>query len=205
MLTAKLMRILGLGALVLTSASCGDVARTGRAPVYLVIDRLEGSAGGREQGEPSGTLRSDVQTLIVESPCSEESPCPSVFNDSGIVALRIVPKDIGVVAPSANNEVTIRRYRVVYTRADGRNTPGVDVPSGFEGGLTGTVPASGGVELGFELVRHVAKEQAPLAQLISSPRIITTTAEVTFYGEDRVGNDISVTGSILIEFGNFGD
>jgi len=28
---------------------------------------------------------------------------------------------------------------------------------------------------------------------------------VTFYGTDRVGNDISVTGSIQVDFGNFGD
>ncbi len=29
--------------------------------------------------------------------------------------------------------------------------------------------------------------------------------DVTFYGQDQVGNEINVTGSILIEFGNFGD
>jgi hypothetical protein len=28
---------------------------------------------------------------------------------------------------------------------------------------------------------------------------------VTFYGKDRVGNDVSVTGQIQINFGNFGD
>ena len=49
-----------------------------------------------------------------------------------------------------------------YIRADGRNTPGVDVPYGFDGALTATV--SGSTTVGFELVRHIAKEEAPLAR-----------------------------------------
>jgi hypothetical protein len=54
-------------------------------------------------------------------------------------------------------------------------------------------------------VRHVAKKEAPLVQLVDNGQIITTIAEVTFYGQDLVGNDISVTGTIQIDFGNFGD
>ena len=30
-------------------------------------------------------------------------------------------------------------------------------------------------------------------------------AKVTFYGTDQTGNDVSVTGTIQIDFGNFGD
>ncbi len=72
------------------------------------------------------------------------------------------PKDIGpptgtAPSPSPNNEVTINRYRVVFRRSDGRNTPGVDVPYGFDGAATGTIPSGGTLTLGFEIVRHVAK------------------------------------------------
>jgi hypothetical protein len=28
---------------------------------------------------------------------------------------------------------------------------------------------------------------------------------VTFYGQDRTGNNVTVTGQIQIDFGNFGD
>jgi hypothetical protein len=101
--------------------------------------------------------------------------------------------------------VTITRVHVEYVRADGRNTPGVDVPYPFDGATTGTVPASGTVTLGFELVRNTAKMESPLVQLKSSGIIITTVANCTFYGKDQVGNDISATGSIQIDFGNFGD
>lgn len=206
MVKRNITRALALGGVIAASVSCGDVARTGRGPVYLVIDILQGQAGGREAGEFGGTLFSDVETLITEpEPCSPERPCRTVFSDSGQVQLRLAPKDIGTVGPTTNNEVTIRRYRVTYRRADGRNTPGVDVPYGFDGAFTGTVPSSGNATFTFEIVRHAAKKESPLIQLVTSPSVMATIAEVTFYGEDRVGNDVTASGSILIEFGNFGD
>ncbi len=184
-----------LAALGLVTASCGDVARSGRAPVFLVIDRLEGSSG------PTGTMSTTVQSDVLTS--------GSILNDAGAVTLRLVLKDIGPAgaptSPSSNNAVTINRYRVSYRRADGRNGLGVDVPYGFDGAATGTVPQSGTLKLGFELVRHVAKLESPLVQLVSNPSVITTIADVTFYGQDLVGNEIQATGSIQVDFGNFAD
>ena len=58
---------------------------------------------------------------------------------------------------------------------------------------------------GFEIVRHVAKGETPLVQMIANLNIINAVADVTLYGTDLVGNDVSATGSISIEFGNFGD
>jgi len=195
---------------IASGISCGDVARQGRSPVYLVIERLEASRGGTTAGEFGGTLFSDVLTLVTTpEPCTTESPCAVTFGDSGRVTLRLVLKDLGTptfpTVPTANNEVTINRYRVVYRRADGRNTPGVDVPYPFDGAVTGTVPSAGTAAFAFELVRNVAKQEAPLVQLTTSPTMIASIAELSFYGQDRVGNDINVTGSLLIEFGNFGD
>jgi len=68
-----------------------------------------------------------------------------------------------------------------------------------------TVPASGTATVGFELVRSIAKQESPLVQLITSPNIINTIANVTFFGRDRVGNEVNATGSIQINFGNFGN
>ena len=107
--------------------------------------------------------------------------------------------------PSTNNEVTITRVHVAYRRTDGRNTPGVDVPYAFDTGATATVPASGTVTMGFLLVRNTAKDESPLIQLKNNGVIISTIADVTLYGRDQVGNDISATGSIGVDFGNFGD
>ena len=207
----RLQTIVGLVAALAAGSSCGEVARTGSSPVYLIIDQLTGARGGTTSGTPSGTLASDVITNVTSpEPCSPKTPCPTVFSDSGQAQFRVAPRDVTTsgtpTAPTTNSDVTIRRYRVSYRRADGRNTPGVDVPYGFDGAVTGTVRCCGPQQtFGFELVRNVAKEEPPLVQLISSATIITTIADVTFYGHDQVGNSVNAVGSIQIDFGNFGD
>jgi hypothetical protein len=151
-----------------------------------------------------------VTTLNSADACAPDtSPCRRIFSDGGQVTFRALPKNVTTAgtpaAPTTNSDVTITRYHVSYQRADGRNTQGVDVPYGFDGAFTATVQCCGAIQtFSFELVRHVAKEEPPLVQLIASPSIITTIAEVTFYGRDQVGNDVSVSGTIQIDFGNFG-
>ena len=200
-------RVLAVAALAAGTVSCGDVVRDSRSSVFLVIDSLAGASGrpGGGAGTFVNTLFSDVIFNVTSpDPCSTVRPCPTVFADSGQVSLRLASKDVSL-APTTNNQVTITRYHVSYRRADGRNTPGVDVPFGFDGAVTGTIPPTASLTLGFELVRHVAKEESPLVQLVSNPTIINTIADVSFYGTDQVGNAVSVSGSMSIEFGNFGD
>ncbi len=91
-----------------------------------------------------------------------------------------------------------------FIRADGRNTPGVDVPYPFDGAFTTTVTSQETTAV-FELVRHLAKEEAPLKALTVNNVIISTIAEITFYGHDQTGREVSVTGRISVDFGNFGD
>jgi hypothetical protein len=193
--------------LVGATASCGDVVREGRSPVFLVMDSLAGApGGGHGVGQFTETLLSDVifQNVVTPAPCSATSPCSTVFDDSGQVVLRLVSKDISV-APTSNNTVTITRYHISFRRADGRNAPGTDVPYGWDGAVTATVLPDAKTTISFELVRHVTKEEPPLVQLIVNPSIIHTIAEITFFGTDQVGNAVSVTGNMSIEFGNFGD
>jgi hypothetical protein len=200
-------QIAGVALLVGATASCGDVAREGQSPVYLVINNLEARRGGGNNTTSGNILLSDVITNVTSpAPCTPQTPCPTIFNDFGSATLSLAMKDVtSVVGPTSNNTVTLSRYRVAYRRADGRNTPGVDVPFPFDGAATVTVSPGSTAVVGFEIVRHVAKQESPLAQLQNNPGVITTITEVTFYGTDRVGNDVSVTGSIQIDFGNFGD
>ena len=109
------------------AASCGDVVRSGRAPVFLVIDSVQASRGGPTTGTFTSTLSSDVITLVTTpAPCTTDNPCPTIFGDSGQASLRLSPKDIGPVGapatPSSNNEVTITQIHISYRRTDGRNT-----------------------------------------------------------------------------------
>lgn len=205
----NLSRFLAMVSLFGAATSCGDVVRNGRAPSYLVIDSLAGIRGAVAAGTPTSTLNSDVITNITSPPpCAQDAPCPTIFGDSGQAIMHIALKDLGTAAaPSAATEVnaiTITRYHVDYIRADGRNTPGVDVPYGFDGATTVTV-TTGTTTFGFQLVRVVAKEETPLVQLRSSNSFITAIARVTFYGHDQAGNEVTATGSIQIDFGNYGD
>jgi hypothetical protein len=192
--------------LVAATSACGDVIRQGKSPVLVVVDSFKGAPGGGFGANTfSDTLRSDVIVIKTSpTPCTPAAPCPTIYDDFGRVELHLVPKDF-LIDPTSNNQVTITRYHVAFRRADGRNTPGVDVPFGFDGAVTGTLPPTGTLTLDFELVRHVAKDESPLAQLRVSPNIINTIAEVTFYGTDLVGNAVTAAASMSIEFGNFGD
>ena len=178
------------------TAGCGDVVRQDRSPVTLVIEFLGAASGAASASTFSGTLQSDVVTV--------KNGVSTIFSDSGQVRMRFTMKDV-LTTPSALNAVTINRYRVTFRRSDGRNTPGVDVPYPFDSAVTFTIAPGGVVTQGFELIRHVAKEEAPLMALASSPVIISTVADVTFFGHDQAGNELSVTGSIGVQFGNFAD
>ena len=188
--------LVGLG---LTLTGCGDLQRQGTGSSYLIISEFEGASGAdpEEFGNP---IASDVLTIVDDS--------ATFFNDLGRATFTLGMKDPGgaasPTAPTTANFITITRYRVRYIRADGRNTPGVDVPYPFDAGLTATVGA-GDTEVAFTIVRNTAKIEAPLATLVDSFLLIDTIAEVTFFGRDQTGREVQATGTILITFGNFGD
>jgi hypothetical protein len=196
-------------AILLASASCGKVARTGRSPSFLVIDSLVANSGAKP-GTFSGFLDSDVVTLVKQSINGVDQLVPTIFDDGGKITLRTLLKDAGnpgaQTSPSNLNAVTVDRYRVVFTRADGHNIQGVDVPFAFDGAATATV-TPGPVEVGFEIVRHQAKVEAPLKALanLGGSKFLSTIAQVTFYGHDQAGNEVEVTGSISVNFADFGD
>jgi hypothetical protein len=166
--------------------------RTGRAPVYLSIVSMEASAVG---GTLSANLLSDVATST-----------GTIFNDVGVATIASELKDpTGVLTPIQS--VTITRYRVSFRRADGRNTPGVDVPFGFDGATSVTIAAGSSDDVSFDIVRHASKAEPPLRNLrgLGGQLIISTIAEVTFFGRDQNGNEVTVTGLMDVTFGDFPD
>jgi hypothetical protein len=205
----KLVKCVVVGALVAAASGCGEFTREGRSPAIVVVRSLL-VARGDTPDELTGTLHSDVQVLRTSpAPCSDASPCPTIFNDVAEVEMQLITKDPGVQGIGANpsilNSVTFTRYRVEYRRTDGRNEPGVDVPWGFDSGVTFTVPNDTVVSMNFEIVRHLAKQEAPLRALVDSGNIIAAIARVTFYGRDQAGNEVSAFADVGVDFGNFGD
>lgn len=188
-----------LAAAVTVSASCSDLATAGKSPVYLVIDKMD-AASGDEPNTFVTPLFSDVLFVTEE--------VTSVFNDLGRASIRAELKNtVSPTTPTSVNAITLTRYRVTFRRADGRNTPGVDVPYGFDGAVTRTIQVGAAQDVIFDLVRHQNKEEPPLRNLISHGGLahISTIAEVTFYGHDQAGNEVTIAGSLDVQFGDFGN
>jgi hypothetical protein len=187
-----------IAACVLVSASCGELTRQGTASSYLTIETLE-AASGAEPTEFGGDLASDVETVVDE--------VPTVFADNARVTFALRLKDPGApgapTSPTANNAITVNRYRVQFFRSDGRNLQGVDVPYAFDGAFTVTVSDSASAV--FTLVRIQAKLEPPLAAMVFNGQALSTIAEVTFYGHDQTGREVSATGRIGVNFANWGD
>jgi hypothetical protein len=194
-----LLRLASVLVLTALTASCGDMSRQGTGSSYLIIQELQG-ASGANPSDFGGTVLSDVFTVVDDR--------GTIFNDLARVRFALALKDPGgatsPTVPTQAQWITLNRYHVRYIRADGRNTPGVDVPSGFDSAFTGTV-SNQELTVGFELVRSIAKTQAPLGALRTDPALITTIPEITFYGRDQTGREVSVVGQIGINFGNFAD
>ena len=190
-----------IAGLVLLSVACGDMTRQGTSPAYLQVTNLDAASGAEPEGFDN-VLSSDVITVV-----DEDTGQTTIYEDTGRVTFTLALKDPGSAgnpaSPSVANAITINRYRVRYIRSDGRNTPGVDVPYPFDGAFTVTVSSTG--QATFSLVRAQAKAEAPLSALAGNGVIISTIAEVTFYGYDQTGREVIATGNIGVNFANWGD
>jgi hypothetical protein len=192
------VKLAGAVMLAVFSTSCGEMARQGQASSYLIISAIE-AASGAESQTFSTVLNSDVVTVVDD--------VPTIYADLGRARFLLGLKDPGGTGspaqPTPNNFITINRYHVKYIRADGRNTQGVDVPYEFDGAATITV--GGEAEIVFTLVRIQAKEEAPLRAMAANGGSMTAIAEVTFYGRDQTGREVSISGRIEVNFANFAD
>jgi hypothetical protein len=193
----RLAALASVVALVSAGSACTSSQMAGQSSSYLIIDTIK-AASGANPNELSNTLQSDVETK------------GGVIEDGGEVSLSLGLKDPGSAdspsAPSTTNFVTVNRYRVEFVRADHRNVQGVDVPYAFDGAFTATVSDNGAVAT-FVLVREQAKLEAPLLALRGGGGAIgiSTIAQVTFYGHDQAGREMSATGQISVNFADWVD
>lgn len=201
-------RFIAVGAVLALLPSCAsEHTRTGSSPAYVIVDSVQG-ASGADPGTFGVPLLSDVVTLVEATVGTEQVRVPTIFNDLAEAQFRVAMKNPTLpTEPTDISSITLNRYRVDFRRTDGRNTPGVDVPHGFDGGMTVTIPADGSATAAFEIVRHQAKQEPPLANLArgGGSNIISTIAEITFYGRDQAGNEVTVTASMAVNFGDFAD
>lgn len=207
-LSSLVRRLAIAAACLIASASCGsELIRGSRSPVYLVIMGVQGASGNIGGGGLAGnSLLSDVVVLVDELINGRTVRRETVFNDNVTVTVRALEKNQSATL-STTNIVSLTRYRVNFRRSDGRSTPGVDVPYGFDGGLSRTFSPGEIVDVSFVIVRHQAKLEPPLMQLrgLGGLGFISTTAEITLWGRDQNGNELTATAFMDVHFGDFGD
>jgi hypothetical protein len=193
-----------LAVVALISYACTEVEDNSESASLLVVDNVNGEPGG--QGEEAGVpLLSDV--------CEDdpETGACGTFNDNVTVTfsnefLQIGP-GAGVGGPSFMNDIIVTQYRVDFVRPNGRNTPGIDVPFGIDGTMNVRVPINGTADASITVVRHVAKKEPPLADLVTGlgEGVITANAVMKFFGHDIAGREVSATGFIEVHFANFAE
>jgi hypothetical protein len=176
---------------------CTSRQLEGQSSSYLIVDAVNASRG--DVDDFSGQLDSDVIGPT------------GVVADVAKVDLRLGLKDPGTTTnpstPTSANFITVTRYHVKYVRSDGRNTQGVDVPYEFDGGASVTIRDSSSIStLVITLVPAKAKLESPLLALRTQGGqvIISTIAEVTLYGTDQAGRDVSVLAKISVAFADYG-
>jgi hypothetical protein len=133
-----------------------------------------------------------------------------VVADTGTPADDFFDIQISTTAKSTINEpgdfyiVDLKSYQVFFTRSDGRNQPGIDVPFPVTLAIGGSIAPGGELTLHTLFVTEEMKRQAPLKDLwFSTNQRLFTTMHVHVFGEDRVGNAVSADAATTVIFGDF--
>lgn len=186
--------------LAMSVACTPDYAQENRSPVLLIIEGVTAVAGGAGTG--GALLLSDVL----------EPDGNGVFNDNVTLSLRNVPKNqqAGIVFASVT-DILVESFQVRYIRSDGLDVEGVDVPFSITGAVTSLIPVNGTGSVSFEVVRHQAKREPPLANIgvrgatiSGGARALTVFAKITLYGRTVAGQAVkSNEASLEIGFGDF--
>jgi hypothetical protein len=182
-------RVAAVALTAIVSAAC-----TPKPETVLVVASI---SAVDTDGEPTGDLFSDV---------CEGSPNQCVVRpDLALVAISVQAED-PYTDISRFGDIVVERYRVTYVRADGRNTPGTDVPYPFDGAVNFLVPAAVPASHPFMVVRPQAKLEAPLRNLagMGGAIVVSVIARVDFYGRQVVtGEAVTARGSLNITFADF--
>lgn len=156
---------------------------------------------------PVGSSTTDLESdICAASPVPFPGGCIAV-RDIAEATIRSRPKSIvSSLGPGPFQDVVIERYRVTYTRTDGRNTPGVDVPFAFDGAANAVIPLSSSATIEFTVVRVQAKLEPPLVNLAGNGGaiVVSTIAQIDFFGKEITGRPITVRGFLNVTFSDFG-
>jgi hypothetical protein len=193
----NMKKVLGIAVILsafLVLVSCNPVEDESRSASLLIIENIMGTD---INGTSANFLQSDVQKSN-----------GSIKADSVTATLRAETLDPNpLLGTSQYNDIVVTRYLVSFSRTDGRNVPGQDVPYPFEGSMSAVINAGSTQSISLVLVREVAKMEPPLIGLadLGAETVLTCTAKIEFYGHDMVNRTVKATGYLTVYFANYVD
>jgi uncharacterized lipoprotein YehR (DUF1307 family) len=189
----KILSLTVIISAILLLSACNPVENKSQSPSLLIVENI---LGKDIEGKAVNYLQSDV---VINS---------TVIADVASTTLRAETMDPApMLGTSPYNDILVTRYTVSYSRTDGRNVPGVDVPYPFEGSLSILVKVGTTTTFSFVVVREVAKLEPPLIGLVDggAEGVLQVTAKIDFYGHDLTNNNVKATGYLAIYFANYVD
>jgi len=155
------------------------------------------------EGNEVNFLQSDVVHVDPNTGAS------TVIADTAAATLEAKLLNPEPLIPEASQytSIVVTRYVVSFSRSDGQNTPGVDIPYSFEGSLSTLIETDATVNISIIVVREVAKLEPPLLDLWGGgdETVIQVKATIDFYGHDLVNNNVKATGYLNIFFADYVD
>jgi len=153
----------------------------------------------------------DLLQAISHTAFSDVITKGSVVNDNCALSLAAIPLDpdsIGKTTPY--QDIIVDQIDVEFSRSDGLNVQGTDVPYSFSQKVSTLVPVGGEkvVIIEFVLITHNAKLESPLVDLttLGAEHILKLEAKITVHGKDVAGKRVApVVGYISVWCANFAD
>lgn len=192
--SATTLLILAVLPAILMLSACNPLEDDSKSSSFIIVESITGTD---LFGKTASFLQSDV--VLANS---------TVVADVATATLQASLLDPApILKPSQFNDIMLDRYIVSYSRVDGKNRQGVDVPYSFEGALTQLLKIGTSTSISFVVVREVAKLESPLIDLAQNRAegVIEATAKIELYGHDLAENKVKATGYLTIFFANYAE
>jgi hypothetical protein len=195
--TTHIIKLTIIFSVVILLYACNPIENETRSASLLYVESILGT--DIEDNEVH-YVQSDV---ALESGDSQQVTVTADLVTATLGVRTIDPEPI--LGASQYSNVILTRYVVTYSRTDGNNVEGVDVPYSFEGSLSTQIAVGSTQSLSIIIVREAAKLEPPLIDLRDGGGdvILTVNAKIDFYGHDLANRNVKATGYITIYFANY--
>jgi len=179
---------------VLSFSGCNALENATTSGSKLILISLTGN-----------DLAGQVGSTIIFSDVAEANG--GTINDNAVAEVTAALLDPFQEAGTFYQAIFVDQIDVEYSRSDGRNIQGVDVPFAFSQKVSVTIEISGTAEIPFVIVQHNAKSESPLVNLFNGlGGVLKLEAKITIHGKDLGEHRIQpVVGHISIYCANYAD